>query len=1158
MQLRKISRLDECYRFESDTLFITGLQALVRLLLAQQQRDARAGLNTAGFVSGYRGSPLGGLDKELIRAKPYLDAANIRFQPGLNEDLAATSIWGSQQTNLFPGAKFDGVFGLWYGKGPGVDRSGDAFKHGNYAGTSPHGGVIVAAGDDHTCKSSSLPQQSEYNFIDAAMPVLNPSDIQEVVDYGLYGYAMSRFSGCWVGFKIIQETADATQTILHDQAELEIIQPEMDMPPGGLNIRWPDPPNDQEYRLAHNKLKAAVEFARVNQLNHLVVDSDKSYLGIVTTGKAHLDVLQALEDLGIDRTRASEIGIKIFKVGMSWPLEPQGLREFAEGLDEIIVVEEKRSVIESQLKEQLYNWQAKLRPLILGKRDDRGQWLLPSAGELTPARIARVLAARMRRFYSSDDVDQRVGFLEVQEKYFEARITDAERKPHFCSGCPHNTSTLVPEGSRAIAGIGCHFMAAWMDRDTVTYTQMGGEGATWIGQAPFTETKHVFQNMGDGTYAHSGILAIRAAVAAEVNITYKILFNDAVAMTGGQTVEGNLTVARVAQQLAAEGVKPILIVSDHPENHGSSDELPSFVTVHDRHHLDSLQRELRESSGVSALIYDQTCAAELHRKRTRGIVPYPDRRVVINELVCEGCGDCNVQSNCLSVMALETEFGRKRRINQTSCNQDFSCLDGFCPSFVSLIGASRISITPQAANEHPELPEPERCEVGSAYNILIAGVGGTGVVTASGLIGLAAHLEGKVVLQLDQTGLAQKFGAVMSHVRIASERDRVHGMRIPHGQVDLLLGADLMIATDKEPLAMLSAKRSAVVVNTHAEMPPRFIAEPDMDYPVDSLLDELRRHSRPDGLSTLDATRLASTLLGDSIAANVFLLGFAFQKGLIPLSSEALYRALELFGRNVELNKRTFDWGRCTAADPDRVNSIVQGGEPAAEPNTVEELIERRAAFLVDYQNEALARRYRDRVGKILASEREISADGTELSVTVAKTYFKLLAYKDEYEVARLHTSGDFLPDLRQHFGKEFKIRFHFSPPVIAPLDPETGRAKKYEFGGWILPILRIMAKFKFLRGTPWDPFGRTKERRIERELISEYERLMDEVVAGLDEDKLDLAVEVLAAAGSIRGYGSIKEESITKYRQSLEKLRSRWQTSIPRPSSVPERATAA
>ena len=1157
MQLREISRLDECYRFESETLYITGLQALVRLLLAQQQRDARAGLKTAGFVSGYRGSPLGGLDKELWRARQFLDAGNIRFQPGLNEDLAATSIWGSQQLNLFAGAKYDGVFGLWYGKGPGVDRSGDALKHGNYAGSSQYGGVLVAAGDDHTCKSSSLPQQSEYSFIDAAMPILNPSDIQEVVNLGLYGYAMSRFSGCWVGFKIIQETADATQTIVFDQDELEIIRPELEMPPGGLNIRWPDPPNDQEYRLAHYKLKAAVEFARVNQLNHLVVDSDKSHLGIVTTGKAHLDVLQALEDLGIDRARASEIGIKIFKVGMSWPLEPLGLREFAEGLGEIIVVEEKRSVIESQLKEQLYNWQAKLRPLIIGKRDDRGQWLLPSAGELTPARIARVLAARMRRFYSSEDIERRVGFLEVQEKYLDARITDAERKPHFCSGCPHNTSTRVPEGSRAIAGIGCHFMAAWMDRDTVTYTQMGGEGATWIGQAPFTETKHVFQNIGDGTYAHSGILAIRAAVAAGVNMTYKVLYNDAVAMTGGQVVEGSLTVIKVANQLAAEGVRPILIVSDHPEKYLGQHDLPDFVEIHHRRHLDSLQRELREQEGVSALIYDQTCAAELHRKRKRGLLPYPNRRVVINELVCEGCGDCNVQSNCLSVLALDTEFGRKRRINQNSCNQDFSCLEGFCPSFVSLIDADRTPTTPLATHQLPELPDPESCENGSAYNILIAGVGGTGVVTASGLIGLAAHLEGKFVLQLDQTGLAQKFGAVLSHVRIATERDRVHGMRIPHGQVDLLLGADLMVATDTEPLAMLSPERSAVVVNTHEEMPPRFIHEPDMEYPVHSMLDELRRHSRPDGLATLDATRLASALLGDSIAANVFLLGFAFQKGLIPLTGQSLYRALELFGRNVDMNKRTFDWGRYTAADPERVMELAFGSHGQDAVSSAEELIARRSAFLVDYQNEAYAARFRERLESVAARERELAGETGQLTITAAKAYFRLLAYKDEYEVARLHTSGDFLPELRRNFGPRFKLRFHFSPPVFAPIDPDTGRPRKYEFGGWVLPVLRVLARLRFLRGSRWDPFGRSRERRTERALIAEYEALVDEILDSLDSGRYELAIEILGLAGSIRGYGPIKEQSILSYRNKLDKLLKRWRSFVPEGKRV-DQASAA
>jgi len=676
---------------------------------------------------------------------------------------------------------------------------------------------------------------------------------------------------------------------------------------------------------------------------------------------------------------------------------------------------------------------------------------------------------------------------------------------------------------------------------------MGGEGATWIGQSPFTETEHVFQNIGDGTYAHSGILAIRAAVAAGVNITYKILYNDAVAMTGGQVVEGNLTVSRVAQQLAAEGVQPIMIVSDHPEKYFDIRELPDFVTVHHRHHLESLQKELRQQPGVSALIYDQTCAAELHRKRKRGLIPYPNRRVVINELVCEGCGDCNRQSNCLSVLALDTEFGRKRRINQNSCNQDFSCLDGFCPSFVSLIGASRQPAKPLAALSLPDLPEPQRCEIGpGGYNVLIAGVGGTGVVTASGLIGLAAHLEGRIVLQLDQTGLAQKFGAVLSHVRIAPDRDHIHGMRIPHGQVDLLLGSDLMVATDTEPLAMLSPECSAVVVNTHEEMPPRFIREPEMDYPARRMLDELRQHSRPGGLATLDATRLAAALLGDSIAANVFLLGFAFQRGLIPLSSEALYRALELFGRNVDMNKRTFDWGRYTAAEPERVRELAEGDAAPAEPATLEAYIERRAAFLTEYQNEAYASRYRDRLDFVAEAEQDIAPESSELTRAVAQSYFRLLAYKDEYEVARLHTSGDFLPELRRNFGDGFKLRFHLSPPLIAATDPETGRPKKYEFGSWMLPVMRVLARLKFLRGTRFDPFGRSAERRNERQLIVDYENLVDEILADLEHGKFGLAVEILGLAESVKGYGPLKEQSIVRYRQKLERLRRQWRESVP------------
>ncbi|MFO7287576.1 MAG: indolepyruvate ferredoxin oxidoreductase family protein [Gammaproteobacteria bacterium] len=1157
--MRRIENLDERYRQESGTLFITGLQAIVRLLLTQRYLDRRAGLSTAGFVSGYRGSPLGGLDRELWRAQKYLDAADIRFQPGLNEDLAATSIWGSQQTGLFPGARYDGVFGLWYGKGPGVDRSGDALKHGNAAGTARYGGVLVAAGDDHVCKSSSLPHQSEFAFIDAMIPVLNPSDIQEIIDLGLLGFELSRFSGCWIGLKIAQEIADATEVVTLAPDELSIVRPEIDMPPGGLNIRWPDSPNDQETRLKRYKLPAAVAFARANGLNRFVIDPPRPRLGIVTTGKAHLDVMQALEDLGIDRRAAADLGIRLLKIGMSWPLEPEIVRELAGSVEEILVVEEKRALVESQIKELLYNLPASRRPLVVGKEDERGAPLLPSTGELQPAAIARVLAARLARFHSSARVEERLRFLDEQDASIASLATQARRLPHFCSGCPHNTSTVVPDGSVALGGIGCHYMAMWMDRSTVTFTHMGGEGATWIGLAPFTDMPHVFQNLGDGTYAHSGILAIRAAVAAGVNITYKILFNDAVAMTGGQPVEGGLTVAKIAHQLVAEGVDPVVVVTDDVGRYANGGGLPRGVAVYDRKRLDRVQRELRERGGVSALIYDQPCAAELHRKRKRGLAPTPSRVLVINELVCEGCGDCNVQSNCLSVMPYETDFGRKRRINQSSCNRDFSCLKGFCPSFVSLDGARRNPPMPLAAETVPNLPEPTRAPIARAYNILIAGIGGTGVVTASGLLGLAAHLEGKHVRQLDQTGLAQRFGAVLSHVRITAAKDDAATLRIPAGQVDLLIGADLVVAGGPEALALLSPERSAVIVNTHHEMPPSFVRDPDFRVPEEQVLDALARRSREGALSTLDATRLASALLGDSVAANVFMLGFAFQRGTLPVGGEALYRALELYGVNVEQNKLAFDWGRFTAHDPAAVEALIAGDSPATRPSaTLAEAIERRVEFLVEYQDRAYADRYRRRVERIEALERRVRPGSGALTDAVARAYFKLLAYKDEYEVARLHTRPEFLAGLRRSFGEDFKLRFHLSPPLFARIDPDTGRPRKYELGGWMLGVLKVLARLKRLRGTRLDPFGYSRERRMERRLIREYEEFLDELERGLDDSRFDLAVEIASLPQQVRGFGPVKERAVARYDEARQMLLARFRGGAREGAAEIRRASAA
>lgn len=1159
MALRDIERLDESYVRHDGVVFMTGLQALVRILLVQHRLDAAAGLNTAGFVSGYRGSPLGGLDRELWRARRHLDAANIRFEPGLNEDLAATSIWGSQQTHLFPGARYDGVFSLWYGKGPGVDRSGDALKHGNAAGTSRYGGVLVAAGDDHACKSSSLPHQSEFGFVDAMIPVLNPCDIQELIQFGLLGFALSRFSGCWIGLKVIQETADSTQTIALTSDQLKIATPQISLPPDGLNIRWPDPPNDQEFRLHEYRLDAARAFAAANRFDREITTSERRRFGIVTTGKAHLDTLQALEDLGISSACARELGIVIYKVGMNWPLEPEGIARFARGLDEILVVEEKRGLVEDQLRDQLFNRRDGRWPLIFGKKDDRGQTLVPSTGELSPSLVAKAIARRVSRIDGLAEFADRAARIEEQEHETRSIATNVARLPYFCSGCPHNTSTRVPEGSRAIAGIGCHYMAGWMDRSTATFSQMGGEGATWIGQAPFTEAEHVFQNMGDGTYAHSGVLAIRAAVAADVNITFKILFNDAVAMTGGQPVEGRLTVPNMVGQLQAEGVKPIYVLSDHPEKYHGDNTLPPNVEIRHRREIEVAQVELRERKGVSVLIFDQTCATELSRKRKRGQAPAADRRVVINDLVCEGCGDCNIQSNCLSVVSYETEFGRKRRINQSACNQDFSCLEGFCPSFVTLKGAERNPARPLASETVPSLPMPERADSGEACNVLIVGIGGTGVVTASGLIGLAAHLEGRAVQQLDQTGLAQKFGAVLSHVRIAQAREEMPTARIPTGQVDVLLGADLMVAAGQETLGMLSDERSKAVVNTHAEMPSDFILNRDFEFPENAMLTAVQRSSRE--MFTLDATHLADALLGDNIGANIFMLGFAFQRGLLPLSGEALYRALELYGVNVEGNKMAFNWGRFSAHSPEIVADLLHGSErthPAA--TELSEIVARRTKYLTDYQDARYAQRYRDWVSRIEETERRIAPDSQRLARAVAKNYFKLLAYKDEYEVARLYTQSGFLEDVRRRFRNNFTPEFHFSPALIAGRDPVTGRPRKYRFGPWILPVLRILARFKSLRGSIFDVFGYTSERRMERRLIAEYEELLVCFADELTPERIETAIALAELPDAIRGFGPIKLAAAETAAERRRELLSEWDQppAASKPQPEMRRSTAA
>jgi indolepyruvate ferredoxin oxidoreductase len=1139
-QLREVA-LDDKYELASGRVYLTGAQAFVRLLILQHQRDQLAGLNTGGFVSGYRGSPLGALDQSLWKAQKFLDRANIKFQPGLNEDLAATSIWGTQQLNLHKDAKVDGVFAMWYGKGPGVDRCGDVFKHANMAGTSKHGGVLVLAGDDHAAKSSTVPHQSDHQFSAAMMPVLYPSSVQEILDLGLHGWAMSRFSGCWVGFKCVADTVESSSSVDIDPSRLKIVMPDdFPFPPDGVSIRWPDGFLDTEARMQDYKIYAALHYCRVNQLNRIVIDSPKPRLGIATSGKSYQDVRQALEDLGITETDAAQMGLRVFKIAMPWPLEPEGVRHFAEGLDEILVVEEKRQIVEYQIKEQLYNWRDDVRPRVVGKFDEKGEWvrphgdwLLPAAGELTPAMIARVIAKRIERLdlhpRRMEQLRARVDWINAKEKALAKPRIELVRQPYFCSGCPHNTSTKLPEGSRATAGIGCHVMAIWMDRNTSEFTHMGGEGVPWIGQAPFTDEKHIFANLGDGTYYHSGILAIRAAVAADVNITYKILYNDAVAMTGGQPIDGPLTPADIARQVAAEGVKRVIVVSDEPEKYPSG-YFESDIRIHHRDEMDAVQRELREIPGVTVLLYDQTCAAEKRRRRKRGKFPDPAKRVVINELVCEGCGDCGVQSNCVAVAPVETEFGRKRTIDQSSCNKDYSCLKGFCPSFVTVEGGMLRKPKKAAAVDFSNLPTPELPGAHDPYSILVTGIGGTGVVTIGALLGMAAHLESKGCSVLDMTGLAQKNGAVVSHVRIADTPDKIYATRIAAGEATLVLACDIVTAVGYEALAKMQKGVTKALVNTALVMPAQFTREPDLKFPRGSMEQEIKDAVAPGDAEFLDASKLATGLMGDSIATNLFMVGYAYQRGLIPLSEAAILKAIELNGTAIESNTASFQWGRLAAIDPAKVAAAAI---PAAQPDSqrlsesLDEMIERRQKFLTDYQDAAYARRYTDMVAKVRAAEGKTMPGITELTEAVARYYFKLLAIKDEYEVARLYVDTDFTKRVAAQFEGDYTLKFHLAPPVFNKPDPLTGVPKKSTYGPWMLKAFGVLARMRKLRGTALDIFGGTAERKMERALIGEYETTVAEILDKLSPENHATGVELASVPEHIRGYGHVKEAHV-------------------------------
>lgn len=1137
--------LSDKYDFEEGRVFMSGLQALVRLPLVQKRRDLAAGLNTAGFISGYRGSPLGGYDQELWRAKKMLAKNDIIFEPGVNEELGATAVWGSQIAALNATAKYDGVFGIWYGKGPGLDRAMDVLKHANAAGTSKHGGVLAIVGDDHGAKSSTLPHQSDHNFQAAFVPFLYPASVEEYVEYGLLGLAMSRFAGTWTGFKATADTVETSGTVDLRRENLNIIIPEFDMPEGGLSIRPNDVWREEDTRLQRYKGFAAMAFAKANGIDRMIWDTPRPRLGIVTTGKAYADTMEALDELGIDEKIAADIGLRIYKVGMPWPLEPDGIRDFCEGLEEILVIEEKREFIEYQLRWQLYNWNENVRPRIVGKTEahDNDAFVLNPDNELSPGMIAHVIAQRLRPYHDTEELRQRLAFFEERAKEMERYKAPIQRAPYFCSGCPHNQSTKVPEGSRALAGIGCHIMALWMDRETETFTQMGGEGVTWVGEAPFVEEGHVFANLGDGTYNHSGTLAIRQAIASGVNITYKILFNDAVAMTGGQPAENQQTPQQIAAQMVAEGARKVVVLTEDMDRY-SDVTMPKGVDVKDRDHLPNIQNEFRDLGGTTVIIYDQTCAAEKRRRRKRGKMHDPDKRVFINTAVCEGCGDCSVQSNCMSVEPQETEFGRKRKINQSTCNKDYSCLKGFCPSFVEVTGA-KIRKQKAVDVDLSAVPDPEIASPSDGYNIFVTGIGGTGVLTISAIIGVAAHVEGRSSTTADMAGLAQKGGAVYSHVRLAESDADLTSPRIIAGGADLVLGFDAVVAADKAGQILMSRDRTAVVANADIAPVSDFVRDRDLDFRSAQVEKRIRDAANPNATSFVAADTVAIALLGDAIGTNMLLLGYAWQLGLVPLKKVSIETAIELNGVAIDFNKKAFALGRLLAHDRDKVQRMVddaKGAPPEPISETLDQLIERRVEDLTAYQNAAYAERYRAKVAEVRAAEDTAVPGQTSLTEAAARSLYKLMAYKDEYEVARLYTDGRFKEQLERQFDGDFDFKVQMSPPLFAGDDERTGRPKKYSISSKLaMPAFRTLAKMKGLRGGPFDIFGRTEERRAERAAIPAYEAELDSLVADLRADNHELAVTLASLPLDVRGYGPVKEAQAKTVAARAKALWGRW-----------------
>lgn len=1144
----KSHNLEDKYTATQGSVFMSGTQALVRLPMAQMRRDRAAGLNTAAFVTGYRGSPLGAYDQQLLQAKAHLDAEDVRFQPGVNEDLAATAIWGTQQVGLADKPTKEGVVGYWYGKGPGVDRCGDVFKHANAAGTAVHGGVLCFAGDDHTAKSSTLPHQSDHAFMSAVMPVLYPSSIHEFIDVGLFGIAMSRFSGCWVGYKVISDTVETSAVVeLGDEHRSFVIPEEHELPADGLNIRWPDPPLLQDDRLQEHKAYAAMAFARANRIDQVVLDSPGARFGIAATGKAFEDVRQALTELGIDEKAAADIGLRLYKVRMPWPLEPEGIRAFSDGLEEVLIIEERREIIEHQIKQQLFNWRQDVRPRIVGKFDENDKPFLPLSAALSTSRVARALATRLLPLPFDESLKRRIrerlAYLQKRADERASFKAPIERQPWFCSGCPHNTSTKVPEGSKAMAGIGCHYMVQWMDRNTDTFTQMGGEGVPWTSISHYCGENHRFVNLGDGTYFHSGLLAIRASVAAGVNVTYKVLYNDAVAMTGGQPVDGDLSVESITHQLHHEGVSPLYVVSDEPDAFAAGD-LPTGTIVRHRDELDSVMRLLREREGCNAIIYAQTCAAEKRRRRKRGLLEDPARYAYINSDVCEGCGDCSEQSNCVSIEPLDTPMGRKRQINQSSCNKDFSCLKGFCPSFVTIEGGQLKKRKPKKTGKLPEeLPMPHAPALGEKpWNIAITGVGGTGVLTIGSLLGMAAHIDDGASVVLDMAGLAQKGGAVISHVRLANSPSSVTSPHIVAGSADLLIAADAVVAASRDGNVLCDPVRTVAVLNSTTAPVAGFVRNRDFDFKDEAVEDQVaaavkgREHFYP-------FSQCAIRQVGDSIATNIMMLGYAWQQGLVPLSFAALDQAIELNGVAVEANRNAFYWGRKLAVDPAAVKRGLVADTVVKftpQPESLDALIEHRSQHLKAYQHGEFATCYTQAV-RTFADACQTAGLDEQLPRTVARQYAKLLAYKDEYEVARLYSSESFRERLDSVFDGDYAIRLHLAPPLLSRVGPE-GRPAKRSFGPWILSVLNWLQRGKRLRGTAFDIFGYTRERREERGWIKRYEEDIATVSAQLalangNAQRLEDCKALLKIPEQIRGFGPVKLASMQRAESERDRL---------------------